>query len=156
MYLWVMYQLNSIHICFIYISACPDTLIFTSTPVGEIRTVRCSTLSDLLYSGIISARCGGEGEWELLDLSQCTFRELPNKILLLKATDTNIRNYVSLTELLRVYLIQPNEIVSDGSIVYLYIGNVVYLYIYREYCVLVVYYIHCDMIMNLMVNLLNT
>ena len=94
----VMYQLNSNHICFIYCAACPDTLIFTSTPVGETRTLRCSTLSDLLYSGIISARCGGDEEWESLDLSQCTFRELPNKIHLLEATDTNIRKYVSLTE----------------------------------------------------------
>ena len=95
-----MYQLNSNHICFIYCAACPNALIFTSTPVGETRTVRCSTLSDLLYSGIITQRCGGDGEWESLDLSQCTFKELPNKILLLEATDTNIRNYVSLTEIL--------------------------------------------------------
>ena len=48
------------------LAACPNTLIFTSTPVGETRTLKCSTLSDLLYSGIISARCGGDGEWESL------------------------------------------------------------------------------------------
>ena len=101
----VMYQLNSIHIyMFHLLAACPNTLIFTSTPVGDTRTVRCSTLSDLLYSGIISARCGGDGEWESLDLSQCTFRELPNKILLLEPTETNIRNYVSYY--VYIYLIQ--------------------------------------------------
>ena len=84
--------------CFHLLAACPNTFIFTSTPVGETRTLRCSTLSDLLYSGIISARCGGDGEWESLDLSQCTFRELPNKLLLLKATETNISNNVSKAE----------------------------------------------------------
>ena len=78
--------------------------------------MRCSTLSDLLYSGIISARCGGDGEWESLDLSQCTFKELPNKILLLEATDTNIRKYVSLTE----SLLDPSNL-------------------YRECCVLVIF-----------------
>ena len=56
---------------------CPDSFVFRSVPEGVTVSIRCSNLSPYLYGGTIYAKCGANGVWEGLDISQCTFKNTP-------------------------------------------------------------------------------
>ena len=56
---------------------CPDSFIFRSVPEGVTVSIRCSNLSPYLYGGTIYAKCGANGVWEGMDISQCTFKNTP-------------------------------------------------------------------------------
>ena len=61
---------------YIIFIVCPEVFILKPTRAGKTRSVKCSAISQHFYdAGIISARCGDNGVWGILEMSQCTFRE---------------------------------------------------------------------------------
>ena len=86
-----------IHVC-IYLllytePTCPNSFIFKSVPSGVTVSLRCFTLSSYLHGGSVTAKCGANGIWERMDISQCTFRTTTvDYIFILGNTENTIAN----------------------------------------------------------------